>query len=208
MTSRLLDISPPLSPATAVWPGDVPLEWIARASLAGDGPTSASGIRTTLHVGSHADAPSHLAPTGRAIDEQPLDLYYGPCEVVRISIAPRERVRPEHLPDHALPARVLIRTDSYGDRGTWSPDFVGLSPELIDHLADRGGRLVGIDTPSVDPYADEALRAHRAAGRRDVAILEGLVLSAAPAGRYTLIALPLRLAGADGSPVRAALLPG
>ena len=63
--------------------------------------------------------------------------------------------------------------------------------------------LAGIDTPSVDLFDDRELTAHRALGRLGIACLEGLRLDGAVPGLYTLIALPLRIAGADGSPVRA-----
>ena len=67
-------------------------------------------------------------------------------------------------------------------------------------------RLVGIDTPSIDPQESEDLPAHRAAADHDIAILEGLVLEHVAPGRYTLAAFPLRLEGADASPVRAVLI--
>ena len=81
-----------------------------------------------------------------------------------------------------------------------------LSPELIDALAAQGVRLIGIDTPSVDPASDAALPSHAALARNDLAVLEGVVLGHVPEVLYTLIALPLKLAGSDASPVRAALL--
>jgi arylformamidase len=101
--------------------------------------------------------------------------------------------------------RVLFATGTYPDPTHFNEDFAGLSAKLIDYLAEKGVTLVGIDTPSVDPYESENLPAHQAALRRDVAILEGLVLENVPAGIYELIALPLRLVGFDGSPVRAIL---
>jgi arylformamidase len=66
---------------------------------------------------------------------------------------------------------------------------------------------VGIDTPSIDPFASKKLEAHQAVLRHNLAILEGLVLSDVEPGLYTLVALPLKLAQADASPVRAVLLP-
>ncbi len=80
-----------------------------------------------------------------------------------------------------------------------------LHPSLIEHLAGRGVRLVGVDTPSVDPFDSRDLPAHHAILRYDLAVLEGLDLAAVPEGIFELIALPLRLVGFDGSPVRAIL---
>jgi arylformamidase len=65
--------------------------------------------------------------------------------------------------------------------------------------------LVGTDAPSLDPQETKTLDAHHAVRRHGLAILEGLVLDGVPAGTYELIALPLKIAGADASPVRAVL---
>ena len=77
---------------------------------------------------------------------------------------------------------------------------------MLDKLASQQVVLVGIDTPSIDPADDEVLESHQAAARHDLAILEGVVLKDVPDGFYTLVALPLRLQGADASPVRAVLI--
>lgn len=102
-------------------------------------------------------------------------------------------------------SRVLIATGTFPDPEAWNVDFAGLAPELIDHLADRGVRLIGVDTPSVDLFDSKGLPAHRRCLARDVWIVEGLVLGAVPPDRYELIALPLKLEGFDASPIRAVL---
>jgi arylformamidase len=101
---------------------------------------------------------------------------------------------------------VLFKTGSFPDPNQWNGDFNALSPELIEHLADQGVVTVGIDTPSVDPADSKALESHQALFRRDVAVLEGLILNRVTPGVYTLVALPLALKDADASPVRAILL--
>jgi arylformamidase len=101
--------------------------------------------------------------------------------------------------------RVLFRTGTFPDPRRWNNDFASLSPELVDALHERGVILVGIDTPSVDPFESKALAAHKALARHDMANLEGLVLDEVAEGQYELIALPLRLKNADASPVRAVL---
>jgi arylformamidase len=104
-----------------------------------------------------------------------------------------------------LPPRVLFATGTYPDPQNWNSDFAALSVELIDFLHERGVITVGIDTPSVDLFESKDLPAHKAILRRDMAILEGLVLKDVPEGTYELIALPLPLVGFDASPVRAVL---
>ena len=80
-------------------------------------------------------------------------------------------------------------------------------PAFIDALGACGVMTIGIDTPSVDLQDSKELPAHHAIAKYDMAILEGLDLSAVPAGAYELIALPLKLMGYDASPVRAVLRP-
>ena len=203
---RLIDISPPVSARLAVWPGDVPYARAVGLSIAAGANLELSAVTTTLHVGAHADAPSHYAGAGRAIDAVPLEAYYGPCEVVHVDVGRGERVLPRHLPGPPCAPRVLVRTGTFPDPARWNEDFASLSPELVDFLADHGVVLVGIDTPSVDPQESKALEAHQALLRRGVLNLEGLVLDHVAPGAYVLVALPLRLEGADASPVRAALV--
>lgn len=205
----LIDISPPITPRLAVWPGDVPYRREVALDLRRGDPMTLSSVTTTLHLGAHADAPSHHGRDAPGMAARSLDLYFGPCRVIHVDVPPRARVRPEDLPATAAidAPRVLIGTGSYPDPERFDAHFAGLSAALIDHLHAAGVRLVGIDTPSVDPFEDTLFESHQALLRHDMANLEGLVLSHVPAGRYTLIALPLPLVGADASPVRAALAP-
>jgi arylformamidase len=203
--SRLIDISPLISPRTAVWPGDRKFGREVNLAFENGDNIDLSGINTTVHVGAHADAPSHYAPDGAPIDEVPLHPYYGPCRVMEVSVEPGSRILPEDLPRTIDAPRLLLKTGTFPDSDTFNTDFASLSPELVDYLAERGVKLVGIDTPSVDPFDDRELLSHQALYRHAMANLEGLVLAEVKPGPYTLIALPLRIEGADASPVRAAL---
>ncbi len=165
-----------------------------------------SSMTTTLHLGAHADAPSHYAPGAAGMDAVDLAPYYGPCQVMRVTIPRGERIMPSHLNGELRAPRVLFHTGTFPDPEAWNTDFASLSPELIEHLRARGVVLVGLDTPSVDPFESKALEAHHALARTGMRNLEGLLLDAVPEGLYTLIALPLRLEGADASPVRAVLI--
>ena len=204
---RLLDITPCISPRLGVFPGDTPFRLEVLRELARGDNFGLSAVHSTVHLGAHADAPCHYPPGGPGIEACALEPYLGPCEVVRVPLPRGSRVRPGDLPPATPRApRILFRTDSFPDPEAWNPDFCSLSPELVAVLAERGVRLVGIDTPSIDPQEDRELRSHRAVGERGLAILEGLMLGSVEPGLYTLIALPLPLEGADASPVRAVLL--
>ena len=100
---------------------------------------------------------------------------------------------------------ILIRTYEKAPQENWDAGFSAIDAALIDALANRGVRLIGVDTPSLDPQTSKTMDAHLAVAKHGMAILEGLVLDAVPFGTYELIALPLKIAGADSSPVRAVL---
>lgn len=204
---ELIDISPLLSARIGVWPGDTPFAYKANLRIAEGSNIDLGEITSTVHLGAHADAPSHYAAEGVGIEQRSLDLYYGPCEVIEVQVGRAERIRPEHLPAEISAERLLFKTGTFPKPDEFNEDFASFSAELLDFLADRGVRLVGIDTPSADLFPDKVLESHQVLYRRDLGILEGLVLDHVAPGRYILIALPLKLEGADASPVRAALLP-
>ena len=201
----IYDISPPISSALKVWPGDVPPAREVQADMKAGDNLTLSALTTSVHVGAHADAPSHYGAAAPAIHERSLDLYLGPAQVVRLAVARGTLLRPDALRDRVRAPRVLFATGSFPDPAVFNEDFAAIAPETIDHLHSRGVRLVGTDTPSIDLFDSTDLPAHNACLRHDMAILEGLVLDGVPEGVYELIALPLRLVGYDGSPVRAVL---
>jgi arylformamidase len=201
----LYDLSPTIRPEIPVWPGDTPFSAKLSWSIAQGASVNLSAITTTPHLGSHADAPFHTEPRGEGIADMPLDRYLGPCRVVRVP--PQPLIEPRHLEaiDLANPARILFKTESVRDRRTFPERFTAISPETVALLTEKGVLLVGMDTPSVDPFDSKTLDAHHALFRGGIAILEGLVLDGVPEGIYELIALPLKMAGLDASPVRAVL---
>jgi len=202
---RIWDISPPVSAASPVFPGDTAYaqEWVARI---GPGcPVNVSAVTMSPHVGAHADAPLHYTDDGAAVGSLDLAPYLGRCRVIHaIDCGPLVEVR--HL-SHAvrgLPPRVLVRTCERAPID-WTDDFSAYAPATIEWLAAMGVQLVGIDTASVDPAASKSLDSHQRLRRLDLRVLENLVLDDVPEGDYELIALPLKWVDADASPVRAIL---
>lgn len=208
--SALYDITPAVDGRLAVWPGDTPPGREVLLDMKAGAGITLSTLRSTVHLGAHADAPSHYGADAPSIEARDVALYLGPCVVLRVAVAPGTRIPASVLPPRLDAERVLFATGTYPDPRTFREDFAALEPALVDALHGRGVRLVGIDTPSVDLFASKDLPAHRRFLAHDMAILEGLLLHDVPEGRYELIALPLKLAGFDASPVRAVLrsLPG
>jgi arylformamidase len=110
----------------------------------------------------------------------------------------------DHL-DFSGTRRVLVRTGGWPDTIRFPDAIPAMETDLPDWLADRGVRLIGVDLPSVDPLDSKTLDNHHALGRRGITIVEGLWLEDVSPGRYEFVGLPLKIIGADGSPVRAAL---
>ena len=202
---RIHDISPTVSPALAVWPGDTPARREVLLDIARGDSLTLSTLHATVHLGAHADAPSHYGRDAATIERLSLERYVGPCQVLRPAAARGERLGVRALPPTLAAPRVLFATGTYPEPTLFNPDFAALAPELCAELHARGVMLVGIDTPSVDLFDSKDLPAHQACLRHDLAILEGLVLEGVPEGIYELIALPLKLEGFDASPVRAIL---
>lgn len=201
----LYDISPPLSPELAVWPGDVPLTREMQAHLAQGDPVTASALHTTVHLGAHADAPAHIVRDGLSIDRCALEPFLGRCRVYRVAVGARGAIKPADLGAPVDTPRVLLATGVAGARTAFADDFAAPALELADWLHTQGVQLLGVDTPSVDRFGAEGLPVHHRLIAHGIAILEGLDLADVPAGVYELCALPLRLVGFDASPVRAVL---
>lgn len=199
------DITLQITPKLAVWPGDTAMSREVLMDMAQGDNITLSTLRTTAHLGAHADGPNHYGKDAPAINERSLDYYLGPCQVIRVEVARATRIIPAMVRAEITTPRVLFATATYPDPQNWNGDFAALSVELIDFLHERGVITVGIDTPSVDLFESKDLPPHKAMLRHNMSILEGLVLKDVPEGTYELIALPLPLVGFDASPVRAIL---
>lgn len=216
MTSRIIDISPPVRAGSPVWPGDSEFELSRKWSIAEGDSVTVGTVTTTTHIGAHIDAPAHVVDGAPPIDGISLDACLGPCLIVDVSdLVDREATPHGPAPAHAVAERIQRLATGAVERVllrhypalrlSWDPELPGIDPELIRWFAAQGGRLIGLDLASFDPAESKSLEAHRAGIEGDVVLLEGLDLSAAPVGAAELIALPLSWPGADASPVRAVL---
>jgi arylformamidase len=205
-----LDLSRPVAAGVPVWPGDTAYDYRMVARIRDGAAVNVGAVTMSVHTGAHADAPLHFDDAGADVASVALSKYVGPCVVARVR--PRAKgILPSDLPrgtDARLrrAPRLLLRT--YEERpAAFDEGMAHLTPELADHLAGLGVVLVGLDTDSMDAFDSKDLPSHRRLASSGIAILEGLDLSRARPGVHFLVALPLRLVGADASPVRAVLLP-
>jgi len=204
--SKMYDISQRIRPDIPVWPGDCEFSLKPTWQIEPDSPVNVSEMTLSTHTGTHADARLHFDAKGLDCADTALDAYIGPVVFLDISDQVDGIVLPKHL--SALPERcprVLLKLFATFPHDGWDADFPSFSVEAIELLASKGCILIGTDVPSLDAQNCKTLDAHFAVDRAEMAILEGLVLDDVPEGTYELIALPLKIEGADGSPVRAIL---
>jgi arylformamidase len=203
---KLWDISPPVDASSPVFPGDTPYTQQWAATLSETCPVNVSAITLSPHVGAHADAPLHYDAQGAAVGVLDLSPFLGHCRVIH-ALAAGPLVMIAHL-QHALadlPPRVLVRTCPQFPLTQFDPQLSAFHPDTVQHLADLGVQLIGIDSASIDPADSKPLPSHQVIRQRGLRVLENLLLDDVPEGDYELIALPLKLMTADASPVRAVL---
>jgi arylformamidase len=192
------------------WPGD-PAVFLERAKDMGRGDEcNVSHLAMGVHSGTHMDAPVHFIHGADGLDSMPLEATLGEARV--IEIADPSEVTVEELRSHDLRPgeRILLRTANSTrcwQSDTFVEDFVYISERAAEHLAEAGVRTVGIDYLSVGSYLGDGATIHRILLDAGIWIIEGLNLSATPAGRYEMICLPVKLHEGDGAPARAILRP-
>lgn len=206
MTRRVFDISQTIRPGIPVWPGDTAFKFAETWTIDDECPVNVGSLELSTHTGTHTDAPLHYDEGGLAMAEVPIDAYIGPCIVIDATGC-KQVVRPEDIaamtPD--LVERVIFKTYKKFPHNGWDSDFTAVHPDTASYLAERGCKLIGLDSPSLDPEQSKTLDCHMRVRDLGLAVLEGLVLDSVEPGAFELIALPLKIAGADASPVRAIL---
>ena len=189
---QLIDITRELMRAP-VYPGDPAPALTKLSNMSAGDVCNTTAIEMCLHNGTHMDAPRHFFPMGEAIDKVPLEACIGECIVVECNGLLLGDAAEELLPKFKNKKRVLFKGS------------VQFTPSAAFVLSGAGLVLIGVEEPSVAPptYSEEV---HRQLLSSDMVLLEGLDLSKAEVGvPYLLMAAPLRIAGADGAPVRAVL---
>jgi arylformamidase len=208
---KIWDISRTLSNDFAEWPGDTPFDFRLTRKIE-DGATVNLGTTTTsVHNGTHADARFHFERDGQTIERAPLANYFGRAVIVDLtkdlSAGEKDLIRIDMLQPHSTligeASRLLIKTGVWSDSTVFPEKIPVIGPDVPEWLQARGVKLLGVDLPSVDAIDAKVLRNHHALARAGIAIIESLDLSGVESGVYNFAALPLKIAGGDGAPVRA-----
>lgn len=203
---QFYDLSRPLTPATAVYPGDTPVTVTHQLRLRDGALCNLSSIEFSVHAGTHVDAPRHCLDAGPGIESIPLASLIGRARVVTLPAVSAITLAVVQALDLTCVTRLLVHTrhsDVADD--VFDPALVHFTPDAAAWLGAAGLRLIGTDAPSVDPLQSADLAVHLAFMAGGVVIVENLRLRDVPDGDYELIALPICIAGSDGAPARVVL---
>ena len=210
---EIIDITAPVSPESVMWPGDEPPSRKFTSHTDRGDPSTVSRWELSAHTGTHADARMHFIPGGWTMESLELSRCVGPCRVVDLTHLEGHVSRNDlEAAEVAGTTRLLLKTRNSEqgllDREGFVEDYVAISLEAAQYLVEIGVEMVGVDYLSVEPFEDKEFNTHHALLGADVVVFEGLVLAGVEPGEYFLACLPLKLAGSDGSPVRAILMRG
>jgi arylformamidase len=209
---EIFDISRLLSNDLAPWPGDTAFHFALTWKMAEGAAVNVGKVEMGVHNGTHADALFHFQPSGLTIDQLPLEAFVGPAVVVDVTnkfSAGKGHVNVADLlsAEEALRGapRLLLKTNVWTDTTVFPKTIPTIAREVTPWLQARGVKLLGLDLPSVDAIDAKDMANHHALAAAGIAIVESLDLSRVAAGLYRFAALPLKIAGGDGAPVRAIL---
>ena len=186
---KIYDISRDLI-KTLPYPGDEPPRLRAVHRMKDGESYNLSRLETSMHAGTHVDAPLHFIADGKDIASMSLEAFVGECVVLTVPQTPLDAM---YFMKRPFAPRILLHGKGQ------------LTESAIGYLYNQGCVLIGTDSQSIGSYSDE-LSVHVALLGYGVAVLENLELKNVPDGRYTLYAAPLKISGAEGAPCRAVLI--
>jgi arylformamidase len=211
---KVWDISRTLSNDLAEWPGDEPCHFRLTREKAKGESVNLGAISMSVHNGTHADARFHFDTNGESIEKASLEIYVGRATVVDLAqlfldskekhLITIEDLRPS-AEQIAATSRLLVKTGRWSDSTVFPDKIPVIAADVPAWLQKNGVRLLGVDLPSVDEIDSKSLQNHHALARAGIAIVESLDLSDVVSGIYRLAALPLKIDGGDGAPMRAIL---
>lgn len=207
---KIYDISLPIYPGFVVWPGNPEVVFTLRNSTANGDIANVTDISLCTHTSTHMDAPRHFVHEAPTMEQVDLNIVYGPALV--IDVGDVNEVTVDVLERADIPVgtvRLLIksRNGKYwdGDLSIFHTDYVAIHEDAARWILAHGIKLIGIDYFSIAPFHD-LVTTHRILLSAGVIALEAIDLRQVMPGVYTLAALPLKLIGSDGCPVRAILV--
>lgn len=203
-SAEWLDVTRPITPGMTHWPGDPDVEVERLSNIDRGDSCNTSRVVLCTHTGTHIDAPLHYIRDGAAVEAAPLAVFMGPAQVIEVDDP--VSIRRAHLENHDIQpgSRILFKTrNSLIDwDGAFQRDYVHISSEAAQYLAERGVVLVGVDYMSVGGFYQDMVQTHVALLGANIWVIENLDLRQVTAGEWEIICLPLKIQGGDGAPAR------
>ncbi len=204
---KIIDLSHPITHQMGVFPAD-PAVGVLRHHNYQNGYMVSQFIMGT-HTGTHIDVPIHRIPGGNSVDIVPIDKFTGCAYVMPLEgLEPLADINAALLDKFADKVKdvdcVIMKTgwSSHFGKDDFFSSFPGITEDGVAWLIDHGIRLIGLETPSVN--AIKHLEIHKLLLEKSIVIVESLTNVDALKQEYVrFFAVPLKLQGLDGSPVRA-----
>lgn len=210
---RIYDISIPISPSMAVWPGDPPVEIRQLSSIKQGEDANISQISMCVHTGTHIDAPKHFLKDSRSVDKLPLKKLMGEVLVMQfmngVDVIDEQSLKSHPKLDDLLKCnKVLFKTRNSqnweDNQNKFTEKYVGLNTSAAAFLAELNLDLIGVDYLSIATY-DDSEKPHKILLNKEIVLLEGINLHDVQPGIYNLFCLPLPIVDSDGAPARVIL---
>lgn len=205
--NQWIDISQPLTSSVAHWPEDTPFSYEVSYTKEQTGSVNIGKITTSVHIGTHIDAPFHFINDGAKVGALDINVYIGPCRIIDVSDT--AKIDADVLLQYELEGvtRLLLKTSVPNNPSAFPNEIPYITKSGAEYMQQKGIILLGVDVPSVDPLDSKELEGHHALHEHGIHILENVMLDNIEPGDYELIALPLPITESDGSPVRAVIRP-
>jgi kynurenine formamidase len=209
-----IDLTHAMGNGMAVWPGHPEFAQQAVSSFASGDIACNHALRMSEHSGTHFDAPAHFIDGAMTIDRVPLPVFFGRLATLSLTVAPDSEIGPETILGFEAANGPILPGDAVAFHFGWdlyfeakSPlvyrDWPGLSGEAAALLVARGVRIVATDAMSIDRFGSTSFAAHRTLLAAGVLIGENFANLGTLPPFCQLTALPLKIEGGSGAPLRA-----
>lgn len=205
---RIIDISATISDKTTIWPGDGGITLNRIQNINSGDTCNLSTLNMGVHTATHIDAPLHFIAGGADVASINLSKFIGVAKV--FDLCAKNCIKASDLYELNISSGdiVLLKTSnsSLDLTGVFNKEFVYLDEGAAKFLVDKNITTVGIDYLSVENFYSGCAITHKLLLQNEIGIIEGLRLKGVPEGEYFLSCVPLKIEGAEGSPVRAVLV--
>lgn len=210
--SSWIDVTLPVRDTMPCWPGDPSAEIRQISTIGVDGADcNVTTMFSTVHFGTHLDAPRHFIADGDTVDQLDLDLLMGEVYVLDIAQTGGDITAADLVRVPAGVKRLLVRTANsvmgYLGDTVFHTDYRGLMPDAAAELVRRGIRLVGTDYYSVGAMRESYAVHTTFLAQKGAIALEAVLLADVTEGWYDMICLPVLMAGKEGAACRVILRP-